>query len=48
MFRSYNHLQADIYTVEISVNDNGPVVLLDIFFLVYYGDRRVPGDVQCD
>jgi hypothetical protein len=49
MFRSYDHLQLEIYTVEINSTDKGSVAFLLLFLfviLVDYGDRCVPGDGQ--
>jgi hypothetical protein len=39
IFRSYNHLQAEIYTLEINSTDNGSVVFRILVNLVDNGDR---------
>jgi hypothetical protein len=38
MYRSYDHLQADIYTLEINTTDNGSVVFRMLVYLVDNGD----------
>jgi hypothetical protein len=38
MFRSYDHLQAEMYTSEINITDNGSVVFRILVNLVDNGD----------
>jgi hypothetical protein len=41
MFRSYDHLQVDIYTLQINSTDNGSVVFRILANLVNNGDRSL-------
>jgi hypothetical protein len=41
MFRSYDHLQEKIYTLEINSTENGSVVLRILANLVNNGDRSL-------
>jgi hypothetical protein len=39
MFRYYDHLQVDIYTLEVNTTDNGSVVFKMLVITVHSGDR---------